>query len=402
MTESANSSAAALRAVAIMETVARASRPLALSDIAASCGLPAPTAFRILSLLESAGLIQREPTGKTYGIGHRLARLGLDVMSNNDPRGLRRAILRRVVDDIGETCNLAMLNGDEIVYIDRVETDWSLKAELKPGSRVPLHCTSSGKLFLSQMPKAKRRRMLESLSLKRYTDNTVTDITLLEAQIDDIAKTRVGVNNEELQAGVIGLAVPVIGAGGRMIATVALQAPVARLPMARAMECVPRLLVAARDIAATFVERLNLQRGKRRRRLEGPSHRRTPVSSALSFWIPALPPPRSGIQGMQSRRNDDGAKSPCYQRRLLSRRAPAPRRRIHRHPGLDRRGGDHVGGAVLRVMHIQSTTHGADFGLAARQLGGDQCRIHLVRLLHGDGHLHAHAACGPCRGCGTG
>ncbi|MBK9351866.1 MAG: IclR family transcriptional regulator [Sulfuritalea sp.] len=252
MTESANSSAAALRAVAIMETVARASRPLALSDIAASCGLPAPTAFRILSLLESAGLIQREPTGKTYGIGHRLARLGLDVMSNNDPRGLRRAILRRVVDDIGETCNLAMLNGDEIV-IDRVETDWSLKAELKPGSRVPLHCTSSGKLFLSQMPKAKRRRMLESLSLKRYTDNTVTDITLLEAQIDDIAKTRVGVNNEELQAGVIGLAVPVIGAGGRMIATVALQAPVARLPMARAMECVPRLLVAARDIAATFV-----------------------------------------------------------------------------------------------------------------------------------------------------
>jgi DNA-binding IclR family transcriptional regulator len=238
-----DTSAAALRAVAIMETVARANRPLALSDIAASCGLPAPTTFRILGLLESAGLIQREPTGKTYGIGHRLARLGLDVMSNNDPRGQRRAILRRVVDEIGETCNLAMLNGDEIVYIDRVETDWSLKAELKPGSRVPLHCTSSGKLFLSQMPKAKRRRMLESLSLKRYTDNTVTDINLLEAQLD---------NNEELQAGVIGLAVPVTDADGRMIATVALQAPVARLPLARAMDCVPRLLVAARDMAVTF------------------------------------------------------------------------------------------------------------------------------------------------------
>jgi IclR family acetate operon transcriptional repressor len=290
MTESANSSAAALRAVAIMETVARANRPLALSDIAASCGLPAPTAFRILGLLEGAGLIQREPTGKTYGIGHRLARLGLDVMSNNDPRGERRAILRRVVDDIGETCNLAMLNGDEIVYIDRVETDWSLKAELKPGSRVPLHCTSSGKLFLSQMPKAKRRRMLESLSLKRYTDNTVTDIALLEAQIDDIAETRVGVNNEELQAGVIGLAVPVVGADGRMIATVALQAPVARLPMARAMDCVPRLLEAARDMAATFA---------RRRRLKGPSHRRTPVSSALVFWIPAF----AGMTMAQNRRS---------------------------------------------------------------------------------------------------
>jgi IclR family acetate operon transcriptional repressor len=109
-------------------------------------------------MLEGAGLVQREPTGKTYAVGHRLARFGLEIMTNNSVRTERHVILRRVVDEIGETCNLAMLSGDEIIYIDRVETDWSLKAELKPGSRVPLHCTSSGKLFLSQMPKARRRR----------------------------------------------------------------------------------------------------------------------------------------------------------------------------------------------------------------------------------------------------
>jgi IclR family acetate operon transcriptional repressor len=193
------SSAAALRAVAIMEAVARSERPLVLSEIATACGLPAPTTFRILNLLEGAGLIQREPNGKTYGVGHRMARFGLDVLTNNGARAERRAILRRVVDEIGETCNLAMQNGDELVYIDRVETDWALKAELKPGSRVPLHCTSSGKLFLAQLPKARRRKMLEALSLKRYTVNTVTDVNLLEAQIDNIAQTDVGFNNEELQ-----------------------------------------------------------------------------------------------------------------------------------------------------------------------------------------------------------
>jgi IclR family acetate operon transcriptional repressor len=202
MTESGNSSAAALRAVAIMEIVARSERPVALSEIVEHSCLPPPTAFRILSMLETAGLIQREPTGKTYGVGHRLARLGLDVMTNNSVRAERRVILRRLVDEIGETCNLAMFGGDEIVYIDRIETDWSLKADLKPGSRVPLHCTSSGKLFLSQMPKAKRRRILASLSFKRYTDNTITDIATIEAQLEHIALTRVGVNNEELQAGV--------------------------------------------------------------------------------------------------------------------------------------------------------------------------------------------------------
>jgi DNA-binding IclR family transcriptional regulator len=252
MTEASNSSAAALRAFAIMEIVVKSERPVALSEIVEQSGLPAPTAFRILAMLEAAGLMQREPTGKTYGVGHRLARFGLDVMTNNSVRAERRVILRRLVDEIGETCNLAMFGDDEIVYIDRIETDWSLKADLKPGSRVPLHCTSSGKLFLSQMSKSKRRRILESLSFRRYTENTITDIASIEAQLEYIAVTRVGVNNEELQAGVIGVAVPVMDGRGRMIASVALQAPVARLPLARALEFVPSLQRAAADMAQTF------------------------------------------------------------------------------------------------------------------------------------------------------
>lgn len=246
------SSAAALRAVRIMEIVARSERPMALTEIAGASGLPAPTTYRILTLLEGAGLLQREPTGKVYGVGPRLTRLGVAALSNNGPGLERRVILRRVVDEIGETCNLAMLHGDEIVYIDRVETNWALKAELKPGSRVPLHCTSSGKLFLAQMPKARRRRLLESMNLVRHTANTVTDVERLAAQLEDIAQTRVGINNEELQAGVIGVAVPVHDARGRMIASVALQAPVARLPLARAVEYVPSLRAAAAAMAVTF------------------------------------------------------------------------------------------------------------------------------------------------------
>lgn len=252
MTEPMPSTAAALRAFGILEIVVRADRPCPLHEIVEQSGLPTPTVFRILSMIEGAGLVQREPNGKTYVVGHRLARFGLDIMTNNSVRAERRAILRRLVDEIGETCNLAMFGGDEIIYIDRVETDWPLKADLKPGSRVPLHCTSSGKLFLSQMPRTKRRRMLESLTFKRYTENTITDIDLLESQLDRIAVTRVGVNNEEFQAGVIGLAVPVTDAKGRMLATVALQAPVARLTIGRAMDFVPSLQRAAADMATTF------------------------------------------------------------------------------------------------------------------------------------------------------
>ena len=245
-------STAALRAFSVLEVVAQADRPVALSEIVELTGLPPPTAFRILALLDDAGIVQREPGGKTYAVGRRLARLGLEVMTNNSVRAERRAILRRLVDEIGETCNLAMFGGDEIIYIDRVVTDWDLRADLKPGSRVPLHCTSSGKLFLSLMPKAKRRRMLESLHYKRYTPNTIIEADQLESQLKRIAVSKVGVNNEEFQAGVIGLAVPVMDGRGRIIATVALQAPVARLPLERAMEWVPHLQRAAADMATTF------------------------------------------------------------------------------------------------------------------------------------------------------
>ena len=96
MNDTNPSSAAALRAFAIMELVARSDRPVQLAEIVEQSGLPGPTAFRILSMLEGAGLVQREPTGKTYGVGHRLARFGVDIMTNNSVRAGRRAVLRRV------------------------------------------------------------------------------------------------------------------------------------------------------------------------------------------------------------------------------------------------------------------------------------------------------------------
>jgi DNA-binding IclR family transcriptional regulator len=102
------------------------------------------------------------------------------------------------------------------------------------------------------MPKARRRKLLAAMGLRRYTANTIIDADELETQLVEIARTRVGINNQELQAGVIGIAVPVTDAKGRVIATVALQAPVARLTLAQAMEYVPSLQAAAAAVAPTF------------------------------------------------------------------------------------------------------------------------------------------------------
>lgn len=247
-----DSSSATLRAFAVLEVIVRADCPVSLTDIAHAVGLPKPTVFRILGTLDSGGLVFREPGGKEYTAGNRLADFGLSVMMNNSVRALRRTIVARVAGQIGETCNLTFLAGEQVVYVERVETRWPLKVELGTGTRVPLHCSSSGKLFLSMMTRAQRHAVVENLVLTRYTDTTITGVAELEAELDTIRARQVSVNNEEYLAGLVGLAVPVLDAGGRIAFALAIQAPAARMTAASAIEHVPYLREAAQALAATL------------------------------------------------------------------------------------------------------------------------------------------------------
>ena len=137
----------ALRLIALLEHVAKADKALTLTDIIARVRQPKPTVYRMLQQLETAGLLMRDPDGKRYAPGARLSRLAEDVVLNAQSRATRHAILKALVDEVGETCNFTMPSGIEVVYVDRVETAWPLRFHLQPGSRVPMHCSASGKLF---------------------------------------------------------------------------------------------------------------------------------------------------------------------------------------------------------------------------------------------------------------
>ena len=98
-----------------------------------------------------------------------------------------------------------------MVYLDRVELAWPFGLRFEPGSRVPLHCTSMGKLFLSQLPAPSERLCCAQLPLYRYTENTITDIGRLETELETISSTQVSIDNQEFLAGVVCVAVPVHG-----------------------------------------------------------------------------------------------------------------------------------------------------------------------------------------------
>jgi len=250
--ESNQSNAAAVRAFRVLEVVGQRPDGCTLSTIVDSVGLPKQTVHRIVGQLQFSGLLVREPGTRRVQLASRVEHFALAALMNGPGRNQRNAILRGLVDAIGETCNLAALAGTEIVYLDRVETTWPLRLMLAPGSHVPLHATSSGKLLLSLLPKAQRDRLLEQLTLRSFTESTIVERKALQGELEETRKRRVGINRAEHLRGMLGIAVPVMLDRRRACAAVALQAPEARSTVEELMAHVPRLTQAATEIARTF------------------------------------------------------------------------------------------------------------------------------------------------------
>jgi IclR family transcriptional regulator, acetate operon repressor len=242
-----------LRAFSLLEHVARADGSASLQEITESAALPKPTVYRMLAVMEEAGLVAREPDGRRVAPGPRLNRFALDVMMSGAAHAPRHAVLKRLAGELGETVNLTMLEGSEVVYLDRVETAWPLRMTLQPGTHVPLHCSASGKLLLALLAPARRRRIVAELKLERYTDNTIVDARRLDIELAAIRRTGFATDNEEYLAGLICVAVPVTGIGGRVVAGVAVHAPVARMSLPQALAHVPTLERAAAALGASFV-----------------------------------------------------------------------------------------------------------------------------------------------------
>src|ERR1700720_237013 len=167
-------------------------------------------------------------------------------------RAPRHAILQSLSQQIGETCNFGVMAGSHAVYLDRVESAWPFGLRFEPGSRVPLHCTSMGKLFLSLLPPSKRALMLRSIPLYRYTENTFTDIGLLEEELEKIHAAGVSLDNQEFLAGVVCVAVPVLGPRKQPVAALAISAPLARMSLQQGIAHIPLLQAAAKQLAATI------------------------------------------------------------------------------------------------------------------------------------------------------
>jgi DNA-binding IclR family transcriptional regulator len=162
-------------------------------------------------------------------------------------------VLRRVVSEIGESCNLAVLYKGSVIYLDRIEADWPLRLHIPAsGAALPPHCCASGKLLLAHLPLPDRQRLIELMALERFTPRTIIDRQVLASELDRIISAGYAVDNEEYVLGVACVAVPVRNRQEEIVAAIAVQGATARLQLMRAIEFVPQLQAAALDIGSTF------------------------------------------------------------------------------------------------------------------------------------------------------
>ncbi len=243
-----------LRLFSLLEVIASHDRSHSLQGLVDQTGLPKPTLHRMLQQLEGAGLLQRERDGRHYTTGVRLRRLAENLLLNSSAHGARHTVLRRLVDEVGESCNLTALSGSEVVYLDRVETAAPLRFYLHSGSRVPAHCSASGKLFLAQMAPAQRRRLLAHVPLEAFTPATLTDFDALEAEIAGVKRDGYALDNQEFLPGLLCIAVLVPNPSGKSNLGIAAQAPSMRLNAAKALQLLPALQRAADALAAIDAE----------------------------------------------------------------------------------------------------------------------------------------------------
>ena len=232
------------RVVNLLQAISRESGPVNLKFLAAHTGLHPSTAFRILAALQTHGWVERESAGG-YRVGRELRRLAGHAAPAPELREAARPIMDRLRDQVGESVNLTVREGDEVVYIERSVPNRMMRIEQVIGSRAPLHVTAVGKLMLAELGETSCRDYAQRTGLRRLTDNTLTDITALERAVADSAKNGYAFDNEEAESGVGCIATLVRGKHGQAVAGLSISAPIER----RKSEWVPLLLIAADQLA---------------------------------------------------------------------------------------------------------------------------------------------------------
>lgn len=232
------------RAFGLLELMAAAGGDVALSELAAASGLPLPTIHRLVRTLVASGYVRQLPS-RRYALGPRL--IGLGDAASRMLGSWARPQLAALVDEVGETANMAMLDGDAVVYVAQVPSRHAMRMFTEVGRRVPAHCTGVGKALLARLPTAQVRALLARTGMAPQTEHTITEPDRLVRELDRVRRQGYAVDDAEQELGVrcVAVAVP----GGPSTTALSVSGPAARVTWQAVARIAPVLQRAAAALA---------------------------------------------------------------------------------------------------------------------------------------------------------
>lgn len=216
------------RAMLLLKVVAGGSG-MSLTEIAEASGQSASTAYRVLITLQRHGMVEFDEVNQLWHVGVEAFRVGSVFLGRTSLVEQSRGIMQSVVAQTGETANLAIVDGAEVVFLSQVETNEPIRAFFRPGTRGPVHTSGIGKALLAFFPQQRIDEILKQTELKAFTDKTITDEAALVAELARIRGLGWSVDDEERNFGMRCIAAPIFNSFGEAIAGLSISGPSVRV-----------------------------------------------------------------------------------------------------------------------------------------------------------------------------
>lgn len=222
-----------VKASKILELIMSESRALGVSELSRALEMPKPTVQNMLFTLEAEGLIEKDPMSLKYRLGPRLFQLGMHYANNMDLTMIARIWLERLCQQYGETSRTGIVMGEKIVIVMEVHHDSSFMTFPGPGSVIPPHTTSIGKILLAHMPERRRNSILNNIQFTQLTDRSLKNINELSTELERVRSEGVAFDNQESVTGLSCIAGPVFNHRSECIAAISLSGNSTKIEMKR-------------------------------------------------------------------------------------------------------------------------------------------------------------------------
>ncbi|WDF75142.1 IclR family transcriptional regulator [Novosphingobium sp. KACC 22771] len=241
-----------VKAFAVLQSFGPDAEELVIADVARAAGMDNATAFRMLNTLVSLGYVEKVPDSRRFRLTFKCLDLGFNAIARSDIRSLGRPLLRQLVGDRIEAASIGVLDGPEVVYVERIQAGLQrLAVDVRVGNRVPAFSSALGRAILAHLPIDDERAILEAHPPKQLTQYTVVDIDQILTEIAKVRRDGFAVSDQETVTGLRVLAAPITDIDGIPIAALSVASPAFG-------QSLDEFIEAAREVTCEAARRLSL------------------------------------------------------------------------------------------------------------------------------------------------